>query len=289
MSNQPLSPLATNAPATATAIIKQTTSRFSSLVSLNDVTAKYLKDNYLTGFNFTGADNQELPPSFFDDKLANAITKFEDITQIDLLQREITGEKHDYFTTDYLNYAFMQLFRTPCQSVSQVRAVYPTGQTIQVFPAEWVRLYVEHSQFHLVPTSGSLAQVMLGGGNGYLPFIFAGLSYLPSLWEVDYVSGFAPDAIPRAVVSVICKLAAIEVMTIMSDLVSPIGVASSSLSVDGLSQSISRQVPAFKARMDGYKVDLGVPGPGLGIDPKYGSGEIGQLRRTYLGMTMVSL
>jgi len=57
-----------------------------------------------------------------------------------------------------------------------------------------VRLTVEHSQFHLVPTSGSLAQVLLGGGNGYLPFIFSGLSYLPGLWEVDYVSGFAPDA-----------------------------------------------------------------------------------------------
>jgi len=280
---------ASNTPATATAIIKQATSRFSSLFSLDDLTTKYFKENYLTGFNFTGSDGQELPPSFFEDKLANAITKFEDITQIDVLQREITSEKHDYFTTDYLNYAFMQLFRTPCQGVSQVRAVYPTGQTIQVFPAEWVRLYVEHSQFHLVPTSGSLAQVMLGGGNGYLPFIFAGLSYLPNLWEVDYVSGFATDAVPRAVVSVICKLAAIEVLTIMSDLVGPIGIAGSSLSVDGLSQSISRQIPAFKARMDSYKVDLGIPGPGLSVDPKYSGGEIAQLRRTYLGMAMVSL
>lgn len=281
--------LASNRPATATATIKQTTSRFQSLFSLNDLTAKYLKENYLTGFTFTGSDNQELPPSFFEEKLANAIARLEDITHIDVLQREICGEKHDYITTDYLNYAFMQLYRVPAQSVSEVRAVYPTGQTIQVFPQEWVRLYVEHSQFHLVPTSGSLAQVLLGGGNGYLPFIFAGLSYLPQLWEVDYVSGFATDAIPRDIVSAICKLASIEVLQIMSDLLGPLGIASSSLGIDGMSQSISRQLPAFKARIDAYKVDLGIPGPGLGVDPKYNTGEIGQIRRTYLGIVMASV
>lgn len=258
-------------------------------MSLNDLTAKYLKENYLTGFTFAGTDGQELPPQFFIDKLANAIAKFEDITNIDVLQREITGEKHDYWTTDYLNYAFLQLFRVPAQSVSQVRAVYPTGQVIQVFPEEWVRLVTEHSQIHLVPTSGSLAQVMLGGGNGYLPFIFAGLSYLPGLWEVDYVSGFAPDAIPRGIASALCKMAAIEVLTIMSDLVGPLGVASSSLGLDGMSQSIARQLPAFKARIDSYKVDLGLPGTALGVDPKYNTGEIGQLRRAYFGIAMASV
>lgn len=285
----PTSQLASGAPATATADVRQAPSRFSSLVSLDDLTADYLLTNYLTGFTFVGADKQPLPPSWFEEKLADAITQFEDITHIDVLQRSIKSERHDYITTDYLNYAFMQLHRVPAVKVSEVRAVYPTGQTIQAFPEEWVRLNTEHSQFHLVPTSGSLAQVMLGGGNGYLPFIFAGLDYLPHLWEVDYVSGFAVDAIPRGIVSCICKLAAIKVLTIMSDLIGPLGIASSSLSVDGLAQSISRQLPAFKARIDRYNVELGIPGPGLGVDPKYSTGEIGQLRRTYFGIAMASV
>lgn len=274
---------------TASATIVQMPSQFTALFKLEDLTAKYLQDNYLTGFVFKGQDGQPLPPAFFEDKIANAIARLESVTHIDVLQRTVLSEKHDYMTTDYLNYAFMQLYRIPCQSVSEVRAVYPTGQTIQVFPNEWVRLYVEHSQFHLVPTSGSLAQVMLGGGNGYLPFIFAGLSYLPNLWEVDYVSGFKPDAIPRDVVAVICKLASIEVLTIVSDLVGPLGVASSSLSIDGMSQSMSRQLPAFKARIDNYKMDLGLMGPGLGVEGKFNTGEIGQLRRTYIGMVMASV
>jgi len=276
-------------PATATASVRQTSSRFSALMSLDDLDGEYLLDNYLTGFRFEGADGQELSPIFYDEKIANAIAKLEEITGIDVLERDVVSEKHDYHTTDYMNYAYVQLFRIPCQSVSEVRAVYPTGQTIQVFPSQWVRLTVEHSQFHLVPTSGSLAQVLLGGGNGYLPFIFSGLSYLPGLWEVDYVSGFAPDAVPREVAAVICKLASIEVLTLMSDLVGPLGVASTSMGIDGMSQSMARQLPAFKARIDAYKVDLGLPGPTLGVDPKYGGGEIAQLRRNYVGLVAASV
>ncbi len=280
---------ATSVTATATGLVRQAPSRFSALVSLDDLTSQYLKDNYLVGFDFDGNDGQRLPPEFYEGKIADAIAKLESVAGMDVLERNIVGEKHDYFVTDYLNYAFMQLFRMPCQAVSQVRAVYPTGQTIQVFPSEWVRLNVEHSQFSLVPTSGSLAQVMLGGGNGYLPFIFAGLSHLPQLWEVDYVSGFRSDAVPRDVVSAVCKLACIEIFTIFSDLVGPLGVASSSLGLDGMSQSIARQLPAFKARIDSYKFDLGLPGPALGIDQRPGDvGEIGQLRRNYVGLIATS-
>lgn len=268
---------------------RQTLSRFNSVMSFDDLTGKYLLDNYLTGFRFAGADGQELPPRWYDDKLAGAIVKLEAFTTMDILQREVTGEKHDYDTNDYLNYAFTKLFRLPAQSVQQVRAVYPTGQVIQVFPPDWVRLMKESGQIHLVPTSGSLAQVMLGGGNGYLPFIFAGLSYLPQLWEVDYVSGFPVDELPRDVAGVICKLAAVDILVLMSDLVGPLGIASSSLGLDGMSQSIARQLPAFKARIDQYRAELGLPGPGLGIDPTYRTGEIGQLRRNYVGMVLASM
>jgi len=124
---------ASNMPATATASVRQTSSRFSALMSLDDLDGEYLLDNYLTGFRFEGADGQELSPIFYDEKIANAIAKLEEITGIDVLERDVVSEKHDYHTTDYMNYAYVQLFRIPCQSVSEVRAVYPTGQTIQVF------------------------------------------------------------------------------------------------------------------------------------------------------------
>ena len=106
---------ASSAPATATASVRQTPSRFSSLLSLDDLTARYLKECYLTGFSFAGSDGQELPASFFEDKIADAIAKIEGITNVDVLQREVTSERHDYYVEDYMNYAFLKLFRTPAQ------------------------------------------------------------------------------------------------------------------------------------------------------------------------------
>lgn len=254
----------------------------SSTIALDALNASYMRQNYLLGLDFFSDRQTRVTDDWFEEKITQSIAKFEDITAIDVLQRVITDETHDYHTNDYLNYAFVQLFRIPAQSVQQVRAVYPTGQTIQIFPSEWVRLEVTHSQFHLVPTSGSLAQVLLGGGNGYLPFIFAGLAYLPQLWHVDYQSGFDPEKIPYSVADALMKYATIEALQALSDLIGPIGQQSSSLGIDGLSQSVSRVIPAFKARIDAYRRDLGLD------DPNLRTGIIGQLRRTYMGINMVS-
>lgn len=255
---------------------------YSPTLALSDLTAAYLQRQYLTGLTLCGADGQPLSDEYFEDHIATAIAKLEDITHVDILQRVNTSERHDYRVNDYVAYGFLQLFRLPAQSVQVVRAVYPTGQTIQVFPSEWVRLEISHAQIHLVPTSGTLSQVIIGQGADYLPLIYSGLGYLPHLWEVDYTSGFDPDKVPRMVTDAIMKLTAIEVLTIMSDLIAPLGVASSSLSVDGLSQSISRQLPAFRARIDQYNTSLGLP---FGQQ----SGLVDQIRRTYLGIALSSL
>ena len=80
----------------------------------------------------------------------------------------------------------------------------------------------EHAQLHLVPTSGTLSQLIIGQGADYLPLIYAGIGYLPQLWEVDYISGFDAGSVPRIIVDAICKLAVIAIATIASDLIHPL-------------------------------------------------------------------
>lgn len=65
-----------------------------------------------------------------------------------------------------------------------------------------------------------------------------------------------PADFPRDVADAIAKLAVVEMLSIASDLVRPIGIASESLSIDGLSQSQSYLAPAFKQRIDRYSMDL---------------------------------
>lgn len=265
---------------------KETTvdTRFSPNMPLSQLTPAYLKKHYLTGIKLIGPDKQELDDDWFIEKINDGIAKVEQFTNVDVLKRVIKAERHDYGVNDYMRYGFLQLFHVPSLSVEEIRAVYPTGQTIQTFPSEWLRLNKIHSQVNLVPTAGTLSQVIIGQGTDYVPLIFARLSYLPHLWEVDYTSGFDPDEIPRLVIEAICKFAIIEMLGVMGDTVYPIGVGSQSLSIDGMSQSRSYAMPAFKARVDRYTLDLGLPGTAA-----VKGGIISQIRNNHLGVNLASL
>lgn len=259
-------------------------SRYLPYMAIDDLTPDYLKKMYLPGIKLIGGDNQEMSPEWFVQQIENGISKIEQYTNVDILERFNQSELHDYSVNDYLRYGFLQLYRIPSRSVEEVRAVYPTGQTIQVFPKEWIRLAKAHSQVNLVPTAGTLQQVIIGQGSDFIPLIFAKLSFLPQLWEVDYTSGFDPDQIPKMVVEAICKMAVVEMLTTMSDTIYPVGIGSQSLSIDGMSQSRSIMQPAFKARIDAYKNDLGLPGT-----QAEKTGLIKQIRNNYLGVNLASL
>jgi hypothetical protein len=257
-------------------------------IAFADLTPDFLKKNYLTGLSFCDATGQELGDEFFCHHMNVAMRKLQDITQISVMEEAINAEPHDYYINDYTTYAFLQLFKWPVLSVEQVRAVYPAGQTIQVFPNEWVRLTVEHGQIHLVPSRGTLGQIIIGQGGDYLPLIYSGLTYLPALWEVDYTVGFDQDDIPPGIAEAIMKLASVEILTIASDLIRPLGVTSESVSMDGLSQSQSYTVPAFQQRINRYIFDLyGIEGKNQTL--KTTSGLLRQLHDQYHGFTLASV
>src|SRR5262249_16558982 len=153
-------------------------------------------------------------------------------------------------------------FRFPSVSVEKVRAVYPGSKLIQDFPLDWIQLEPQHSQVHLVPSPGSFGTAILGTGSLIFPF-YGPSSYIPHFWAVVSPRGFDPERIPRIVIEAIAKIAVLEILKEMSDLLRPLGVNSESLSIDGLSQSRSYAIPAFKARIDQYERDLDDPNTGL--------------------------
>lgn len=256
---------------------------YTLTLSLSDLTPDYIKKTYLAGLRLLDDNNQEMADEWYTTHIANAIAWLEDVTNVDILKRVNVKETHDYHVNDYIQYAFIQLFRIPALSVQAVRAVYPTGQLMQVFPNPWVKLETHHSQIQLVPTAGTLSQVIIGQGGDYLPLVFGSLNYLPQLWEVDYTSGFDPEAVPRMIIEAICKRACIEMLQIMADTIAPLGQTSQSLSIDGMSQSRSFALPAFKARIDKYSADLGLP-PAVGTNNL-----LSQIRNTYLGINLASV
>lgn len=256
-------------------------------IKLSDLTPTWLKENYLTGLQFLDTAGMPIGDTFFDTHLQNAVRKLETICDISILELVITGEQHDYRIGDFYAYAFLQTYKQPVREVKKVRAVYPVGNSIAEYPDEWIQI-TPNGQINLVPQRGALGNTILGAGGDFLPLMFAGLSYVPSLWEIDYTAGMDSDNLPRMVVEAIAKLAAIDVLAIMSDLTRPIGINSESLSIDGLSQSQSYQAPAFQARIERYKEDLYGP-QGRAQELAVTSGLLKQILDYYRPINMASL
>ncbi len=257
-------------------------------ITLEELTPKWLRDNYLTGLTLCDEKDKPYGDPFYETHLMNAARHIEGLCDIAIVEEVIQAEEHDYRIGDYMTYAFMQLFKSPVRRVDEVRAVYPLGQTIQVFPQEWIRLEPLHGQIHLVPSRGSLGQIIIGQGGDFLPLIYGGLSYLPNLWQVDYTAGMDPENLPRDVVEAIAKMAALDVLTVMSDLVRPIGVASESVSIDGLSQSMSYLAPAFQQHIVRYTDDLYGPA-GKSQNMRTTGGLLRQIHDQYRGFNLASL
>lgn len=239
----------------------QSVSPLSPFTSISTLTPKYLLDNYLRGIKITDDCDKPYPDSFYWTHIRAAVAEFERVTKVVLLRRTITDEPHDYDVRDYNQYCFLRLWQYPLVSVTKIKAVYPTGQTIIEFPAEWYRVNPESGQVQLVPTQGTLSQVILGRGGDYLPILYGNVGYLPQLFRCDYVAGFEDGKMPWDILDALAKMAAINVYAVVAQAVIPLGVGSVSTGTDGLSQSVSyvnngQLPPAFTGIINMYRGDL---------------------------------
>ena len=221
----------------------------------------YLKKNYLWNLPFVDNEGHELPNDFYSGKINVAAAIFERETKVRVLRRKITEELHDYYVNDYQLFAYLQLFEWPVISVEKVSVIYPTGQTVFEFPLEWVKLNKQHGQIQLVPTLGTLSQVILGRGGSYLPLIYQGIGYLPQLFHIDYTTGFSNNDIPADILDAVAKLATIDILGIVGDSIFPPGVTSVSAGIDGLSQGLGimnngQLPPVFTGRINLYRKEL---------------------------------
>lgn len=203
------------------------------------LTVAELKDNYLFGIAVRGLDGVEPPESFFAFHIANATAWAERELELSITPKVFTDEQHDYHLNDYRVFAFIQLNHWPLIEVTGVAARYPTDVLIYDFPLAWVKSYPLHGHIHLVPTAGTISQVIFSNGGSFIPLIYQQLSYLPNLWHVTYAAGFKDGLCPKDIADLIAKKAAIDVLHIAGEIIRGVGVVSESLGIDGLSQSVS--------------------------------------------------
>jgi hypothetical protein len=257
---------------------------------IDKLDVKLLLKRYLPGLVLRGPDGEEFPQEFWEWKLKSARDRFERYTQILLTERQINAEPHDYNAIDFATWGWIQLYQYPVTNVSEIRAEYPTSETITIFPSVWIRVRMEHGQLQLVPTSGTLSNVLIGRGGSYLGLLRYKTSSLPDLFKVTYTAGLAKGQVPASIVDAVGKLTMIEALTDIGDSLLGPGVQSISVGLDGLSQSIGfsnvQEGGIFAARVNSYLRDLfgrqefrGTPGT---------RGMLNILRDFFKGPTIVS-
>ena len=277
-------------------------------VPINDITPEILKNNYLRGIHslFVDPDGTPFPDDWYYWWLSKGVERVEEVANVRVIPHKYV-EFHDYVLTDYVNFAYIELFNPPVMAVTKVEAIYPTtgGATVGAFnisdgennsnvifdfPLDWVRLY-EGGKMHLVPTQGTLSQVLLGRGGAYLPMIYGSLSYLPQLWRITYIGGFMNQNLPFIVADAIFKSACIEALTVLSDTLRPPGVTSLASSVDGISRNFNFEIgrekvsALFSSRLGAYYKDLYGSDTG-GKDDMIRGGSLLTIKQRYQGISM---
>jgi hypothetical protein len=221
---------------------------------------KAIKSDYLFGIPLTDEDLNEYPDTAIEGHIEKAIAWMEHELQIAIRPTQVLDEHHDYDIGDYTQFCYLQVYQFPVLSVDRLVAAY-AGQDIMTFPLDWVHVYKESGQLQLIPTNGSLSQVLLGQGSGsLLPLITNRLASMPHLFRVDYTTGFAANAVPADISDLIAKKACINIMNILGDILLGAGIASQSVSLDGLSESVSTtqsaENNAYSARVRMYEQEI---------------------------------
>lgn len=245
----------------------------SPIISMGDFKMKYLQGLPLE------KDGVPLPDSLFEHYIQVAVEQIEGLLGLKL-QRQVIEEDKDFRYDDWVNWSY-------------VKASYPVvcpisldgflGTTKQAkYPRQWLvsrktndgKLYSRI--MYMVPSypasMGNQNSIVVSGVIPSLNWFasYRGNGHIPCYWRLRYVTGW--KKIPSEIIDAVGKLATLQILPIISDMlmgnnVSGIqgsgvgwGISSKSISIDGLSQSLSSTAPqggVFGARSKQYIDALG--------------------------------
>lgn len=210
----------------------------SGLAIRNILTVAQLKSRYLFGIDLTNDDGVQLEDAVFEHYIIASIRWLERQIDVPILPTRFL-EAHDFYIQDYSKYGFILLDYYPVISVAAFNVKYTSSQNLLTYPLEWLRLDKNAGQLQIVPTAGNLSEVLIGQSGNFLSVLYGGSYQFPQLYEVDYVAGFGAGLVPRDIVDAIGMLAALGPLGIFGDLITGAGIGNLSLSMDGLSQSVT--------------------------------------------------
>ena len=178
------------------------------------------------------------------------------------LNKQVISEKLSYNLNEYRSWGYIPT-SFPVLAVGGLLGFL--GKTEQIkFPETWLSFKestdptAAQRMVNIVPTVGAVDQssVVYSGISPHVGWF--GQQQIPQYWTIIYCTSF--NILPADIADAIGKLAAINIYHQLGDIILGAGIASQSIGIDGLSQSISTTSSAtnagYGARITGYLADL---------------------------------
>lgn len=232
-------------------------SEAEKIIKIDGLTTDELIDMCFQGIDLVTYTGEYFSRTFLAKSINSAIETAEQTFDIALTPRIEEGELHDYEGSGINEYSYTVLFTRPVKEVTEVK--YLIGNNpVMTIPLNWVQLDKKAGAITIFPVSGGVQPLMPAIGSVF-PF-FGSRSYMPMGLSITYKAGMDKGEIPENLLEFIYKKASISIFEVWGDQIIGAGIASSSLSIDGLSQSIGTTQSAMyggaSARIMEYRKDL---------------------------------
>lgn len=222
-----------------------------------------IREIYMWGVQTRDQNGNEIPDSVVEFYIKAAQDEISHYLNLKL-KKQVIEESLDFSGNDWRKWGYIKC-TYPVRCPLKLEGYLNTIKQI-TYPVEWLstrkinnepELY--HRNLYIVPAGTGVATSNAVAYSGIIPQLgLVDARSIPNYWTVRYVTGF--DEVPKDIVNVIGKMAAINVFHISGDLILGAGIASFSLGLDGLSQSISSTSSAtnagYGARIIGYGNDI---------------------------------
>lgn len=257
------------------------------------VTVAQMKATWLFGVKIRDKETgEELSEDSYQNALDTAISLLEHYLDISVSPVRNFKEYKDYNRNEYYDWGYFQLDNFPVECVNSIRLVYfrddngevDETQSISI-PPNWMRVNGHDGIIRLVPNGKFPAGLQIGNG-GFYPELFS-VSKVPAAWEINYNYGFCSGQVPVLLNQAISMVASIIILITAGHLILGAGIAGTSISLDGLSQSIHTTQSAENSGFSSTIKDISDKLYGSTKDDPFAILKI--LRDYYKGATMTVL
>jgi hypothetical protein len=224
-----------------------------------------LREMYLFGIPMCSNDGRKMSSASMLQFILNAQQLVEDMLSIKL-NKQVIEENRDFNRQEFMSWGY-------------IRTMYPIAYVDNLegwindicqitYPKEWLSIKKQESvaiyrNLYLIPNTGSRNGATMTQNsliyNGLSPHLgWFGQSYIPNYWRPRYITGW--DKTPADLLDLVAKLAAINSLAVIGDILYGIGITSFSVTLDGVSQSTplarSGQGGLFAGRIKTYIDDI---------------------------------